>query len=172
LCVGYRLLRGKGFGSYDEQGLRGIEIASRFHEVGGVDVGNEAKGHRAIAVVLEPLVGHHRPEIRTANADVDDAADPSPAVAFPGADTDTVGEISHLVENRMHLGHDVFAIHDDGCVSRRAQSDVQDGSPLGDVDFLAPEHGIDLRAQACFRRQLQEKLKGLVGDPIFRVIEE
>ena len=82
------------------------------------------------------------------------------------------GEVGHLVEHGVDLGHDVLAIDDDGCSSRRAQRHVQDGAVLGDVDLLAAEHGVDPRAQAGFLRQLQEQLEGFVGDAILRVVEE
>ena len=49
---------------------------------------------------------------------------------------------------------------------------MQDGPVLGDVDLLAPEHGVDPRAQAGFLGQLQEELEGFVGDAILRVVEE
>ena len=55
--------------------------------------------------------------------------------------------------------------------SRRAQGDVQDGAVLGDVDLLAPKHGVDASAQAGFLGQLQEELEGFVGDAVLRVVE-
>ena len=93
------------------------------------------------------LVGHHRPEVRAADADVDDVADALAGVALPLAAADAVGEVGHLVEHGMHLRHDVLAVHDDRCASRRAQGDVQDGAVLGDVDLVTAEHGVDPRAQ-------------------------
>ena len=82
-----------------------------------------------------------------------------------------IGEVGHLVEHGMDLGHHVLAVDDDGCAFRGAQGHVQDGPLLGDVDLLAPEHGIDPRSQAGFLGQLEEELQGLVGDAVLRVIE-
>src|SRR5438445_511118 len=56
-------------------------------------------------------------------------------------------------------------------VSRGAQGDVQDRSPLRHVDPLSPEHGVDPRAQAGCLRQLEEEPQRLVGDAMLRVIE-
>ena len=54
---------------------------------------------------------------------------------------------------------------------RRAQRHVQNGPVFGDVDLLAPEHGVDPLAQAGFLGQLQQELERLIGDAILRVIE-
>ena len=55
----------------------------RLHEVGGVDVGDEAEGHVAPAVVAQGLVGHDRPQIGAADAHVDHVADGLARVALP-----------------------------------------------------------------------------------------
>ncbi len=95
-----------------------------------------------------------------------------PVWPFQVAAADPVGEVRHLVEHGVDLGHHVLAVDDDRCPSRRAQGHVQHGAVLGDVDLLAAEHGVDPRAQAGFLRQLQEQLEGFVGDAILRVVEE
>ena len=48
---------------------------------------------------------------------------------------------------------------------------MQDSPLLGDVDLLAPEHGVDPFPEAGFSRQPQEERQGLVGDPMLRVVE-
>ena len=137
-----------------------------------VHVGDEAEGQGALAVMPERFVGHHRPEVGAADADVDDVANALAGVALPRAAAHAVGEVGHLVEHRMDLGHHVLAVHDDGGVPRRAQGDVQHGAILGDVDLVAAEHGVDARAQAGFSGQLHEQLEGFVRDAVLRVIEE
>ena len=169
--VGHRLQGREGFRRDDEESLRRVEILDGLREVGAVDVGNEAKRHGALAVMLQRFVGHHRPEVGAADADVDDVANALAGVAFPGAAADAVGKIRHLVEHGVDLRHHVLAIDDDGCASRRAQGHVQDGAVFRDVDLLAPEHGVDALAQAGFLRQLQEELEGFVGDAILRIIQ-
>src|SRR5262249_58522038 len=73
--VGHRLERCEGLRRDDEQRLRRIEIACRLDEIAAIDIGDEAKGHRTIAVVFECLVGHDWPEVGATDTDVDDVAD-------------------------------------------------------------------------------------------------
>ena len=93
-------------------------------------------------------------------------------MALPLAAADAVGEAGHLVEHRVHVGDDVLPVHDDRGVPRRAQGDMQDRAVLGDVDPVAPEHGVDPLAQAAFPGQLQEEPQRVVGDAVLRVVEE
>ena len=169
--VGHRLQRREGFRRDDEERFRRVEIADGLREVGAVDVGDEAERHGALAVMLQRLVGHHRPEVGAADADVDDVANALAGVALPRAAADAVGEVGHLVEHGVDLRHHVLAVDDDGCSSRRAQGHVQDGPVFRDVDLLAPEHGVDALAQAGFLGQLQEQLERFVGDAVLRVVE-
>ncbi len=48
---------------------------------------------------------------------------------------------------------------------------MQGRPPLGQVDRLAAEHGLDPRAQLDRARQVQEQPQGLVGDALLRVVE-
>ncbi len=169
--VGHRLQRRKGLRRDDEQRLLGIKIARGLGEVGAIDVGNEAEGQVALAVVSQGFVRHHRPQVRSADADVDDIADRLAGVALPLPAAHPVGEIGHLIENGMDLGHHVLAIHDDGLPLGGAQGHVQDGPLFGDVDLLAPEHGIDSGPQAGFLRQLQQQRYRLVGNAVLGIIE-
>ena len=68
-----------------------------------------------------------------------------------------VGEAGHLVQHRVHVRHDVLAVHDDRGVPRRAERDVEDGPVLGDVDLLAAEHGVDPLRAARLLRQLDQQ---------------
>ena len=153
--VGHGLERGEGLGGDDEERLLGVEVLDGFGEVGAVDVGDEAEGQVALAVVLQRLVGHDRAEVGAADADVDDVADALAGVALPLAAADAVGEGGHLVEHRVHRGDDVFAVDDDRLALGSAQGDVQDGAVLGDVDLVAAEHRVDLLAQAGLLGQLR-----------------
>ena len=169
--VGHRLQRGERLRGDDEQRLGRVEIACRFDEIGAVDVGDEAEGARTVAVILERLIGHHRAEVGAADADVDDVADRLAGVPLPRAGADAVGEVGHLVEHGVYVGHDVLAVHDDGRAARRTQRHVQHGTVLGDVDLLAAEHRVDPLAQPAFLGELQQQLQRLVGDAILRVVE-
>ena len=59
----------------------GSRSRDRLGEVGAVDVRDEAERQRALAVVLQRLVRHDRPEVGAADPDVDDVANPLAGVA-------------------------------------------------------------------------------------------
>ena len=76
----------------------------------------------AVAIELQRFIGHDRPEVRAADADIDDVADRLAGVALPRAAADLIGEGGHFIEHGMDLGHDVFAIDGDRSPSRRPQA--------------------------------------------------
>ena len=78
----------------------------------------------------------------------------------------------HLVQHGVDFRHDIFAVHQDGGILGRAQGDVQHGAVFRDVDFLAAEHRVDLRAQTGFLGQLQQQLERLVRDAVFGIIQK
>src|SRR5262249_59140447 len=117
----------------------------------------------------ERLVRHDWPEVRSANADVDDVLDALARMAFPIAATDAVGKAGHLVEHGVDLWHDVLAINDDGSPSRRTEGHVQDRAVFRDIDLLTTEHGVDPGTQVAFLRQLQEEFEGFIGDAMLGV---
>ena len=121
--------------------------------------------------MFERLVGHHRTKVGTADADVDDVLDAFAGVALPLAAPDAVGEIGHLVEHGMDLGHDVFSSHDNGRALRRAQGHVQHGAVFREIDFLATEHRRNPPAHIGFLGQLEQQLESLVRDAILRIIQ-
>jgi len=169
--VGHGLQRGKGFGRNDEEGFPGIKVLGRLREVGAIDIGNETARQAALAVVLERLVGHHRPQVGTPNADIDDVPNTFTGVAQPGAAADAVGKVSHPVQHGVDLGHHVLAVHDDYCPLGGAQGHVQDGSLFRKVDLFSPEHGVNPGPQPGFLGQLHKQLEGFAGDAILGVIE-
>ncbi len=148
-----------------------LEILHRLGEVGAVDVGDEAEGHASLAVMLQRLVGHDRTKVGAADADVDHIADPLAGMAFPVAAADAVGEVCHLVQNRMHVGHHIPAVDEDRSIPWRAQRHMESGPPLRDIDLLAAEHGIDALAQARLLRKLEQQLQRLVSDAVLRIVE-
>ena len=107
--------------------------------------------------MLERFVGHDRPEIRSADADIDDIADALAGMALPVAAAHALGKVRHLVENGVNVGHDIAAIVDDGGVARRAQRDMQHRAVFRDVDFVAAEHGVDALAQPRLLREPQQQ---------------
>src|SRR5215472_8808665 len=145
----------KVFGD-DEQGLRRIELLDRFGKIGAVDIGHEAERHRAVAVVLQRLIRHDRAEIRAADADVDHIADALAGMPLPVAPAQPIGEIRHLVQDGMDVGHHIAAIEHDRGAALCAQCGVKYGAVLRDVDPVAPEHGVDMLPQTAFVGQLEQ----------------
>ena len=90
--VGHGLERGEGLRGDDEKRLRRIEIAHRLGDVRAVDIGDEAEGHRAVAVVSQRFVRHHGPEVRAADADIDHIPDAPAGMAFPRPAAHPLGE--------------------------------------------------------------------------------
>src|SRR5262245_18915888 len=115
----------------------------RLNEVIPVHVRYETKRQTAITVEPECLVGHHWPEVRAADTDVDDVANALAIMALPPATTDPVAKVSHLVEHSVDLRDDVLAVNDHECASRRTQSHVQHGSVLRNIDLLTTKHRVD-----------------------------
>ncbi len=144
--VGHGLERGEGLGGNDEQRLCGIETQHRLGEVRAIDIGDEAEGHGALAVVLERFVGHDRAEIGAANADIDHIANGLAGMALPGTRAHAIGKSRHLVQNGMDLGYHILAVVENGSAARRAQGDMKHCALLGDVDLVAAEHGVDVLA--------------------------
>ena len=64
--------------------------------------------------MLQRLVGHHRSEIGTSDADVNDAADSFARVSLPLAASDTFCKMRHFVEHRMDITDDVPSIDKNG----------------------------------------------------------
>ena len=170
--VGHRLEGGEGLRGDDEERLLGVEVPGLLDEVGAVDVGDEAEGHLAARVVAQRLVGHHRPEVRAADADVDHVADRLARVSLPLARADPLGEGRHPVEHLVDLLDDVLAVDDQRTVPRHPQRDVEHGAVLGDVDVLAAEHRVPPLGHPALVGELGQQLQRLVGDPVLRVVEE
>src|SRR5262249_43043289 len=170
--IGHRLQRRKGFGRNDEQRLSGFEVANRFDQIRAVNVRNESKGHRALAVVLERLVCHDRAQIRSADPDIDDVTNALAGVAAPLAAPNAIREIGHLVQDSVYFWNDVFAIYNDYRVTRRAQRDVEHGPIFGDIDLFTPEHSIDPGSETSSLSELNQQGERFASDAVLGVIQE
>src|SRR5262249_26695783 len=109
-------------------------MARGLHKINTVDIRHEPEGHGAIGIVSKRFVGHYRPQIRTTYADINNIANPLPGVALPDTVSDPVREVGHAVENLVDLRNYVLAINQDGSFLRRAQSHMEHGSLLRNVD--------------------------------------
>ncbi len=72
----------------------------------------------------------------------------------------------------MDAGDNVFAIDENALGLGRAQSDVQDGAILGEVDLVAAKHGVNAGAQAGLFGEGYEKFEGFIGNAVLGVVEE
>ena len=169
--VGHRFQSREGFRRDDEERFGGIKIPDRLGEISTIDVGHKAECHRALAVGFQRFIGHHRPEIRAADADVHNVADALAGMAYPCPAADAVGEVGHPVQHLVHVRNDVAPIHRNGRPARRPQRRMEHGPVFGAVDLLALEHGVNPLPQAGFVRELQQELHRLAGDAVLRVIE-
>src|SRR5262245_14843124 len=146
-------------------------MADGLGEIRTVDIGYEAEGHGAIAVVPQRFVGHHRTQIGAADTDVDDVGNALAGVAGPGAAAHPIGKLRHLVENCMNLRHDIAPVVHDRGPTRGAQRHVQHRALLGDVDLIAPEHGLDALAHAGLLREPDQQAEGLLGNAVLGIIK-
>ena len=120
--------------------------------------------------VPQGLAGHRRPQVRSANAHVDDILDLLTGVPDPLAAADSPCKAGHLVEHRRTRGM-TFSRHRRRSVCRAITGRVQYGSILGGVDLLAGEHPLDRGGQVDRFGQGDEQPHGLVGDPVLRIVE-
>ena len=103
---------------------------NRLGKVGAVDVGDKAERHIPLAVMFQRLVGHHRPEIGTADADVDDVRNAFARVPRPNAAPDPLAKVRHAVEYGVDLGDHVLTINDEWNLLW-----VREGPRAGQPDF-------------------------------------
>ena len=170
--VGHRFQRRECLRGDDEKRFLGIEIEGCFDYVGAVDVGDEAEGQSAVAVMFQGLVRHDGAKVRAADPDINDGLDALSRVSFPMAVTDTPRKIGHFIEHGMDLRYDVLAVHRNRFALRRTKRDMQNGPIFGHIDLFAPEHGVDPRAQAGLLRQIDQELERFVRDAVFRIVQE
>ena len=125
-----------------------------------------------LAIGLQSFGRHDGAEVRAADADVHHIGDGFPRVTLPGAAADRVAELAHLLQHAVHLGHHVLAVDLDGPVRTIAQSDVEDGAILGDVDPVAGHQPLRPPLEIRLRGQIDEQAHGLRGDAVLGVVEK
>ena len=77
----------------------------------------------------------------------------------------------HLVEHRVDAGDDILTIDKDG-LSLRARTPRADRPFLGDIDLVPVKHRVHTLSQSRLLGKLEQELACLLGDPVFRVVEE
>ena len=76
------------------------------------------------------VVRHDRSEIGPADPDVDNGAHVPACVTAPAANPDEVGEVGHPIEDFVYVGHDIAAIEDDRCATRRSKRHMEHRTSL------------------------------------------
>ncbi len=137
------LQRRERLGRDDEQRLARVEPVERVYEIRAVDIRDEPELHVAPAVGAQRVVSHRRPKITAADADVHDVANYASGVTDAASVADRRGELRHLLQHALHLGHDIDTVDDESGARGHPQSDVQNGAVLGDVDVLTSKHRVD-----------------------------
>ena len=169
--VGQRLQRRERLRRDDEKRCGRVESVQLGHQVGGVDVGDEARRDAGVGVVAQRVVDHHRTQIRAADADVDDGLDAFAGRAGPLAAAQPVGEVAHPVEHRVHVGDDVLAVDRQLGTAGQPQRGVQHRAVLRGVDVHAGEHCVAALLQACRAGQVDQQLQRLAGDAVLAVVD-
>ena len=170
--VGQRFLRGEGLRRDDEQRGLGVEALERGAQVGAIDVRHEVRSQPLMPVRPQRLGHHHRPEVRPADADVDQVGERLAGVTGKRATAHPGRKITHASERRIHLRHHVFAIDQNRPIAAIAQRDVQHRSVLGDVDALAAEHRVASPLDVACPGQRHQQRERLVGRAVFRIIDQ
>ena len=155
-------------GRWSKQRLRGVEVARGLGEVGAIDVGNEAEGHLALAVVSQCLVRHHRPRSDPPMPTLMTLRIRLPVWPCHRPPRTRLEKSAILSRTACTWG---TTSSNDGLPFGGAQGHVQDGPLLGLVDLLPAKHGIDTGPQAGFLGQLQEEPHRRVGGAVLRVVE-
>ena len=171
--IGDGLLGGKGLGGNDEESGLGLDGLEDLSDVSAVNVADKVDLKTTLCGVgLQGLSDHDRAQIRSTDTNVDNVLDLVTLVTLPLARADRFGEFAHVLENSVNLGHDVLTLAVDGGVGNVAESDVQDGAVLGEVNGLAREHLGAHLLNASLLGQVDEVLEGLGGDQVLGVVEE
>ncbi len=152
--VRQRLQRGEGLRTDDEERTRRIDGREYVRELTAVDVRNEVTAATLRGIRAQRFCRHHRPEIRTADADIHDLGEALTGDA--GAHAAAVHLADEGFESRALLADDscdIDAIDHPQRLARRSERDVQRRPVFRVVDVLAGEHIGNGLLQARLRRQ-------------------
>ena len=131
--VGHGFDGGKCFGRHDHQGALGIQALQRVMDMRAIDVGDKMAA-RPVMERCHRQNRHGRPEVGTADADIDHIVEPA-----AGADLFRKG--LHPAEGLADARADLLPAGKQLRPVRVAQGGVQNGAAFGFVDPRAGEHG-------------------------------
>src|SRR5262247_2312836 len=119
-----------------------------------------------LSVRFQGLGDHNWPEVRPSDADVHHVGDALARVASPLAAAYSVTKTLHVLEDRLHLGHDIRAVNNNGTIGAVAQRDMEHGPVLGDVDLLPSKHLLGPAFEIRLSGKVAQELHRLLGDAI------
>ena len=137
-----------------------------------VDVRDEVQARAVQRVRRQRLYRHGGPQIRPANADIDDVGDAHAGVAGPAPAAHRLGEGANVVERAADVGHHISPVDPHRPVRTVAQRHVQDGAVLGGVNRLTRKHPIALRLDAGPACELEQCRHRVGCDQVLRIIDE
>src|SRR5262245_17434832 len=105
--------------------------------MGAVDIRYEMDVESFLSVRFQGLSDHDRAEVRPSDTDVHHVGNALARIASPLSTAYSVTKGVHVLEDRIHLKHDIRTVHQDGTIGAVAQRNVEHGTVLGDVDLLA-----------------------------------
>ena len=148
--IGHGFQCGKGLAGDDEQGVLRLQLAQHPIQLVAIDIADEMETLAALAIRLQRLHRHARPQVRSANADMHHIGDLRMGTHRFGKRQEIRAHgIDLLPETAQRLRHA-------GRI-RAAQQPVHHGALLGAVDRFAAEHGIAQRQHLALFGQLHQQ---------------
>ena len=169
--VGHGLERREGLRAHHEQGPGRVQVLGLGPQVDRVDVRDETVGDAGLGVVGQGLGRHGRPEVRSPDPDVDHRGDPLAGVPGPRPRADPVGQVAHLGQHPVDVGHHVLAVDHQMLARRHAQGHVEHGAVLGRVDVAPGEHGVTPFGHAGPTGDRGQQAQGLGSGPVLGIVQ-
>ena len=138
--VGQRFNRRKGLGRNDKQRFLRVNLPQNFRTRRAVNVGDKIAVDVFRPVFLERRRYHIRPQIRPADADVDDVGELFARCALKRPAAHRVRKFFHLRLHAQDFRHNVNAVDRYRPARKIAQRRMQHRAVFGNVDFLARKH--------------------------------
>ncbi|VVN63754.1 hypothetical protein PS685_04434 [Pseudomonas fluorescens] len=141
-------------------------------ELTAVDVRQVMAAHTFLRVGQQRFRNQLRAEERAADADIDDVGDWLLGVTAPQTVVNPADQLGHLVQDFMHLGHDVHAVDRQFVGNRATQRGVQGRATFRGVDDFTAEQRLDCAFEVDLIGEVDQQIAGLVGDQVFRVVQK
>ena len=123
--------------------------------------------------VLGQGVGHELgAQIRTTDPHHHDVGKWPPGTAGKAPGVHVAGKAAYLLAHGTDFGHDVGALQVDRPVFQAAGRGMQRRPLFGDIDDLAPAHGLEMFQQTAFGRQGQQGFDHGRGDTLPGIVEK